>query len=864
MDYPALINKITLKEEPVSVEEDRIEESFETNTSPKLMDPLECGKEVADHSLNDSYSDSETIIRDRNSPILKDDDKASSSVNIFEPEIKIESAENIKCEILGSDDDDYNDDDDVSSEMDSEEDEDPDDEDFVVKKSNKVNEREKKYECPLCGKFFLTSSAMNGHVAKVHGTTLGVKFTCHVCGAPGSSRASLKRHLIRTHKLKNVDHPELLTKKCTHCGIGFSSHLLLYEHIRSEHKENLSDYHNCHWCPALMKAKASLQRHIRRVHPEKEQSFLLVEKCPFCEESFSSRIMLQRHLKGSHPDAHYDCNVCNASFKYPYLLTRHKLSHEDPAKYAETRKKRKYSVTCEFCGRKFGSKPRLEYHIEIVHTNPPIKIYTCRMCGLTFPTAKQNNRHYRKVHRPERQKIHCGKCNITFSTREECAEHRALHPNTCDICQKQFLRRDSLREHLLIHSAPKHQCPHCTKKFTQRSNLKRHIRVHTGEKPFKCSFCNRRFSDKSACNSHTRVHTGYERSICSVCGASFSKKQRLNYHMRIHTGEGLLYCPLCMRPSTNSYSLRKHIESHQQPLTKALISIGFKPLLTSDPNFVMRALQAMTHATLQSMSRHENIPNSFMEEIEESQEKGLIVAPSLEKDVEECAEALNDMAKIEGDESKFMSPVLKDDDSDDVPFNLTKFLQAILEKESQKIRIDRKGRREKCNKNFEEDSLSSCMETSMDSPDFDDYDDDDELPSTVGDELVKQCLEIIMDDEASDDDEEICEQQQIKIKTEEINDPLNIKTEICSDFECEETPVCENKEYDIGLMIKTEKDDLEFEEEEVKVNLTGKSCSKIETTESLQEIPKLKISRIAKTDQSSSKDFFVAEIIEKY
>jgi uncharacterized Zn-finger protein len=41
-----------------------------------------------------------------------------------------------------------------------------------------------------------------------------------------------------------------------------------------------------------------------------------------------------------------------------------------------------------------------------------------------------------------------------------------------------FQRRDTFREHLLIHTGPRYRCTHCPKEFVQRSNLRRHIRIH--------------------------------------------------------------------------------------------------------------------------------------------------------------------------------------------------------------------------------------------------------------------------------------------------------------------------------------------------------------------------------------------------
>ncbi|XP_063614515.1 zinc finger and SCAN domain-containing protein 12-like [Penaeus indicus] len=141
----------------------------------------------------------------------------------------------------------------------------------------KLDAKEKRFICEICGKKFTRRSKLSIHI-RVH--TREKPYSCDVC----NKAFSQKHHLVEHVRIHTKEKPYT----CEICSKPFCGRSNLVKHMRVHTKEKPF---SCDMCNRAFSEKAALGRHVR-IHT-KEKPF----KCVRCSKSFSEKGNLMKHMR---------------------------------------------------------------------------------------------------------------------------------------------------------------------------------------------------------------------------------------------------------------------------------------------------------------------------------------------------------------------------------------------------------------------------------------------------------------------------------------------------------------------------------------------------------------------------------------
>lgn len=150
------------------------------------------------------------------------------------------------------------------------------------------------------------------------------------------------------------------------------------------------------------------------------------------------------------------------------------------------------------------------------------KQHQCDICEKYFVEKSSLRRHINTIHADFKP----GSVTVQSNPKQQIC---------CSKCGKIFKSLAKYTMHQNMHGNPNYECEICGKVYAGRSHLRIHQRIHTGEKPYVCNICNMKFAFKHVLKSHqARIHQKIHKFKCNLCSLSFIKKSDLSAHAGCH------------------------------------------------------------------------------------------------------------------------------------------------------------------------------------------------------------------------------------------------------------------------------------------------------------------------------------------
>ncbi|XP_069192463.1 PR domain zinc finger protein 15-like isoform X2 [Procambarus clarkii] len=399
------------------------------------------------------------------------------------------------------------------------------------------------FTCQFCLKVFARKEGLQKHTCPKGSHQKSLK--CSVC-----ARIFLNPDLLEQHYLKHKGN-----RKCTRCSRTFSNITSLERHVKTCPSVEISTFFKCNICGKDMTSERVLERHMRSHSRQYE--------CEVCSKPYSNSTSLAQHVplcRQSHQVAsvgHVACEDCGKEFTDASAFRTHYVTHTHPFHCSccnhRFRTRVGYEVhvcevdqACDQCSAVFRSVQALNRH-SAVHGPPP---HTCASCRRAFYRKESLDRHVcnfemdvkENPKQKEASSFLCSTCGAVLATRHSFNTHvRAAHGGSsarelhCEICGKQFHRKDLLRDHQAVHAPPSFPCPTCKKLFKTHKSLEVHSLLHVGIKRFVCKYCNKKFHQKVNLARHERSHMPRGAIKCQYCGTHCISTDDLKSHLLSHT-----------------------------------------------------------------------------------------------------------------------------------------------------------------------------------------------------------------------------------------------------------------------------------------------------------------------------------------
>lgn len=461
---------------------------------------------------------------------------------------------------------------------------------------------------------------------------------CNLCGAHYISQVKYRFHMER-HRLNKTD-----KYVCLICDKETRNENLLWEHYLHMH-ESPTRY-ICSVCDQTFTKKQNLNVHQGKHGHSGYKKFLNIEmdeinnqaqkviikpkrRCTVCRklmkdidpvndlttcascEEFSASLIIGDEEKVT-SQRQYHCSKCRKHFMRQERLEFHEMRHNENMD----------EFICSTCGKDFSGENSLYEHYLFVHKGA--RPHICEVCGKSFQLKARLKEHHRK-HTGEKP-YQCEICGLRCMTSHALKFHKKSHfsiRHTCEICDKSFLKKQNLNEHLekhwkkdkniplpriftcpvcncdlptfrmlkhhaigihqldrhdplIIKQKPLYECNECQEKFKHQMSLKAHKeKMHEGKgvpRIFQCDICKTEYKVKWMLIKHIKnKHSDEKRYKCAQCDMKFVNVKTLFDHVLLHTDRKPFTCEYCnmnfRRRDARDIHRRKHTNNRPYQCT---------------------------------------------------------------------------------------------------------------------------------------------------------------------------------------------------------------------------------------------------------------------------------------------------------
>lgn len=303
------------------------------------------------------------------------------------------------------------------------------------------------FPCKQCDKTFKTYKYLRIHINTLHIDATGF-FSCDYCQQSFMHRMLIVRHMLK-HAPKRV-------LKCSICDKRFFSKKLHDDHL-NVHTGNRYQCQLCskaylyraslrrHMTKTHLKPDVAVQSTSAHDKIANTQKTKRPHKCKVCLKTLASSNSLKNHIK-LHTNERHKCLVCDKTFIKLHRLNIHTRENHLP----DTDPKRYFS--CGRCDKKYENYSQLRYHTINSHTNLS-GTYTCDHCQTKLYTRRSLLQHMLK--HSSKNGFECKVCGKIFLTWYQRDDHENIHsgkrPYQCEFCPKAYTYKPNLTRHLKSH-----------------------------------------------------------------------------------------------------------------------------------------------------------------------------------------------------------------------------------------------------------------------------------------------------------------------------------------------------------------------------------------------------------------------------